>query len=205
MLAINAISLGLALIANGALLLNMTHRLRFSIAQPITIVGFIVSAGLLVADIAALTSSPTYQLPSTSPAAPASHHALTSAFYYSIMAAAVYLLIAMLMSLTVWGAYKGHYARQFNLTGAQRTLMLQTMSFFTYLLLGALVFSHVEGWTFLDAVYWADVSLLTVGLGDYSYVLLYEIFIWSKLILGALSAQPHILAALFSSHTPLVA
>ncbi|KAH0407980.1 voltage-gated potassium channel, partial [Aureobasidium melanogenum] len=55
-----------------------------------------------------------------------------------------------------------------NLTAAQRTLMLQTMSFFTYLLLGALVFSHIEKWEYLDAVYWADVTLLTVGLGDYA-------------------------------------
>ncbi|KAG9740986.1 voltage-gated potassium channel, partial [Aureobasidium melanogenum] len=47
-------------------------------------------------------------------------------------------------------------------------LMLQTMSFFTYLLLGALVFSHIEKWEYLDAVYWADVTLLTVGLGDYA-------------------------------------
>lgn len=42
------------------------------------------------------------------------------------------------------------------------------MSFVIYLLLGALVFSKVEGWKYLDAVYWADVTLLTVGLGDYS-------------------------------------
>lgn len=150
----------------------MAHRLKFSIAQPITIVGFVVSSGLLIADLAALTISHTYQLPTSSPAAPAAHHALTSAFYYAIMAAAIYLIIAFLMCLTVYGAWKGHYARQFSLTAAQRTLMLQTMSFFTYLLLGALVFSHIEKWEYLDAVYWADVTLLTVGLGDYSYVLL---------------------------------
>ncbi|KAI5272850.1 voltage-gated potassium channel [Aureobasidium subglaciale] len=168
LLAINAVSLALALIANGSLLLNMAHRLRFSIAQPITIVGFTVSSGLLIADLIALTVSHTYRLPTDSPAAPAVNHALTSAFYYAIMAAGIYLIIAALMSLTVWGAYKGHYARQFRLTTAQRTLMLQTMSFFTYLLLGALIFSHVEKWEYLDAVYWADVTLLTIGLGDFS-------------------------------------
>lgn len=159
----------------------MAHHLRFSIAQPITIVGFTVSSGLLIADLIALSVSSTYQLPADSPAASAAHHALTSAFYYAIMAAAIYLIIASLMCLTVWGAYKGHYARHFNLTAAQRTLMLQTMSFFTYLLLGALVFSHVEKWEYLDAVYWADVTLLTVGLGDYSYVALGTRHVKSKL------------------------
>ncbi len=46
--------------------------------------------------------------------------------------------------------------------------MLQTISYFVYLLSGAAVYSHIEGWLYLDAVYFADVTLLTVGLGDYS-------------------------------------
>lgn len=146
----------------------MTRRLKFVIAQPITIVGFFLATALLLADIIAITASPTYQLPADHPAAPALHHALSPAFYYAIMAVVIYLLIALLNCWTVFGVYRGHFGRQFNLTAAQRTLMLQTMSFVTYLLLGALVFSHVEGWRFLDTVYWADVTLLTVGLGDIS-------------------------------------
>ena len=46
--------------------------------------------------------------------------------------------------------------------------MLQTISFLVYLLLGGLVYSHIEGWLFLDALYWADFTLLTVGIGDFS-------------------------------------
>jgi potassium channel subfamily K len=181
----------------------MTHRLNFSVAQPITIVGFIVSSGLLIADLVAVTASHTYQLPVSSLAAPAARHALTSAFYYAIMAAAIYLIIAILMCLTVYGAWKGHYARQFNLTAAQRTLMLQTMSFFTYLLLGALVFSHIEKWEYLDAVYWADVTLLTVGLGDYAYVSRFSTKILVKLpLIHNLSDQQHTPADLCSSRTP---
>ena len=72
------------------------------------------------------------------------------------------------MIVTVYGAYKGHFSKEFKLTLPQRTLMLQTMMFLTYLLLGALVYSKIEGWKFLDAVFWADFTLLTVGLGgDY--------------------------------------
>jgi len=37
-----------------------------------------------------------------------------------------------------------------------------------YLMAGAAVYSHIEGWAYLDAVYWADFTLLTVGIGDYS-------------------------------------
>ena len=61
------------------------------------------------------------------------------------------------MCLTVYGAVAGRYKKEFNLTPAQRTLMLQTMSFIAYELLGALVFSNVEGWKYLDAVYWCQV------------------------------------------------
>ena len=72
------------------------------------------------------------------------------------------------MLVTVYGAYQGHYDKEFQLTMSQRTLMLQTISFLVYLLAGAAVYSHIEGWLFLDAVYWADFTLLTVGIGDYS-------------------------------------
>ena len=30
------------------------------------------------------------------------------------------------------------------------------------------MFSHIEDWNYLDAFYWADFTLLTVGIGDYS-------------------------------------
>ena len=70
------------------------------------------------------------------------------------------------MIFTIYGALKGHYSKEFKLTISQRTLMLQTIVFMVYLLLGALVYSKIEGWRFLDAVYWADFTLLTIGIGD---------------------------------------
>lgn len=72
------------------------------------------------------------------------------------------------MSITFWGASVGHFSKNFDLTSSQRTLMLQTILFLMYLLIGALVFSHTEGWKYLDAVYWADVTLFTVGFGDFA-------------------------------------
>jgi potassium channel subfamily K len=40
LIAINAAQLGLALTSNLFLLLNMARRVRFSVAQPITIIGW---------------------------------------------------------------------------------------------------------------------------------------------------------------------
>lgn len=72
------------------------------------------------------------------------------------------------MVVTFWGASSGHYSKDFNLTASQRTLMLQTIMVLVYLLVGALVFSKIEGWSYLDAVYWANVALFTVGFGDFA-------------------------------------
>jgi potassium channel subfamily K len=82
-----------------------------------------------------------------------------------MIAAGLYFIIASLLVVTVIGAYTGHYPKDFSLTSSQRTLMLQTISFLAYLLLGSLVFSYVENWPFLEAVFWADFTLLTIGIG----------------------------------------
>lgn len=158
LLTINSISLVFALIANFTLLLNMGRRLSFRIAQPITIVGWYVASVMLIA-LVSVASTSQFRIE------PRTEHALSQAFYYGIIAAGLYFLIASLMCVTVYGAYAGHYPKEFRLTPSQRTLMLQTIGFMTYLLLGAVVFSYVENWPFLDAVFWADFTLLTVGLG----------------------------------------
>jgi potassium channel subfamily K, other eukaryote len=162
LIAVNAVSLVLALIANAALLLNMARRVPFQIAQPITILGFWIASVLLIGLIAYAASSHSFHKG-------IKNQALTQAYYYAIFAAGLYQIISYLMCVTVYGAYKGHYSKEFKLTVAQRTLMLQTISFLVYLLLGALVYSHIEGWKFLDAVYWADFTSLTIGIGA-SYV-----------------------------------
>ncbi|KAK9425162.1 putative Potassium channel domain-containing protein [Seiridium unicorne] len=157
---INAAQLVIALIANLFLLLNMARRVRFSIAQPITIVGWYISSILLVA-LAATAAGPLVEQPQID-------FVWSQAFYYGIFAAVLYFAVATLMAVTAWGAQAGHYEKDFGLTTSQRTLMLQTILFLMYLLLGALVFSHIENWQYLDTVYWADVTLFTVGYGDYS-------------------------------------
>lgn len=158
LIAINSISLAFALCANMALLLNMSRRLSFAIAQPVTVIGFYLASFLLIA-LVAVASTPIFRIQ------PIEEHALSQAYYYGIMAAGIYFIIASFMAFTAFGAWQGHYAKDFRLTASQRTLMLQTISFMVYLLVGALVFSTVENWNFLDGVFWANFTLLTVGLG----------------------------------------
>ncbi|ESZ96753.1 hypothetical protein SBOR_2897 [Sclerotinia borealis F-4128] len=160
LIGINAAQLAIALTSNLFLLLNMAERVRFSIAQPITIIGWYLSSFTLIG-LTACASGPLI-LPSPP------DHAYTQAFYYALFSAGLYFLVASLMVITVYGAYKGHYPKEFKLTMSQRTLMLQTISFLVYLLAGSAVFAHIESWQYLDAVYWCDFTLLTVGIGDYA-------------------------------------
>lgn len=94
----------------------------------------------------------------------------TQAFYYTIFSTGLYFIIATIMIVTVVGHYKGHYDKELKLTLNQRTLILQTIVFLVYLLSGAAVFAHIEDREYLDAFYWADCSILTIGLGDYTPV-----------------------------------
>ena len=164
LIGLNALSLALALIANMALLFNMARRLPFSIAQPITIIGWYLSSFLLIGLVVAASYAPSMQLP------PESNPALTGAFYYAIMAAGLYVIVASLMVVTVWGAHQGHYSKTFELTMSQRTLMLQTIAYLVYLLGGAAVYAHIENWLFLNGVWWANYTLLTIGIGDFHVV-----------------------------------
>lgn len=158
LIAINSVSLVFALVANMFLLLNMARRVSFAIAQPITVIGFYTASFLLMA-LVGVASSSVFRIE------PRQEHALSQAYYYGMIASGLYFIIASLMSLTIYGAYKGRYPKDFRLSPSQRTLMLQTIGFMFYLLLGALMFAEVEGWNFLDGVFYADFTLLTVGIG----------------------------------------
>ena len=96
----------------------------------------------------------------------------TQGFWYAIAAAAFYTICSMILMVNMLGYFLGHYPENFALSDSQRTLILQTMAFFIWLGGGAAVFSKIEqnagedGWGFSDALYFCDVTILTVGFGD---------------------------------------
>jgi len=155
---VNGLSLGFAVVANIALCLNMVGRLRFAWAQPITIIGFMLASIILIV-LVSITSRSAF-LPG-----PPAEFALTQAWYYACWAAGLYFIITVLMLITVYGALTEKFPRQFELNGSQRTLMLQTTAFMLYLIGGAAIYTQLEGWSYPDAVFWADFTLLTIGFG----------------------------------------
>ncbi|KAJ5116321.1 hypothetical protein N7456_000669 [Penicillium angulare] len=156
--SVNALSFVCAIVANVFLSLNMARRIRFSIAQPVIIIGWFISSSLLIAII--IPFGVIMYKPANA------DRVYTQAYFYAIFAAITYFVIACLMFVTAYGSRKGHYSREFKLSNSQRTLMLQTIIFCFYLLAGAAVYAKIEGWRFLDAVYWADFTVLTIGVGN---------------------------------------
>ena len=89
-------------------------------------------------------------------------------FWHAVIAAALYLVSSMLLMVNMQGYFFGHYPQHFELTDDQRNLILQTMMFVIWLAGGAGVFAATqETWTYVDALYFCDVTVLTVGFGDY--------------------------------------
>ena len=88
-------------------------------------------------------------------------------FWHAVIAAILYLIGSMILMINMLGYFLGHYPQHFDLDDDQRTLILQTMMFFFWLAGGAGVFSRVCGFTYADALYFCDVTVLTVGFGDF--------------------------------------
>jgi potassium channel subfamily K len=160
---INVASLICGFLGNLFLLLNFTQRIRYIVALPATVVLWYISSGCLIAiTICMHTYNP--------PIGP--EQGYTQGFWYAIAAAAFYTICSMILMINMLGYFLGHYPENFALSDSQRTLILQTMAFFIWLGGGAAVFSKLErdagneSWRFADALYFCDVTILTVGFGD---------------------------------------
>jgi potassium channel subfamily K len=92
LVAVNAVSLVFALIANLTLLLNMARRLTFRVAQPTTIWGFWIASVILIALIAVVSDRKKFHQPGVE------DQALTQAYYYATFAAGLYQIISYLVS-----------------------------------------------------------------------------------------------------------
>jgi potassium channel subfamily K, other eukaryote len=157
-IVLNAISLALGFFGNFCLLLNFTRRVRYIVALPATIISWYIATGILIGIIMAMN----HYIPPVRPG-----ETYSQGFWHAIIAATLYLIGSMILMVNMLGYFLGHYPQHFDLDDDQRTLILQTMMFFFWLAGGAAVFSKVCGWNYADALYFCDVTVLTVGFGDF--------------------------------------
>ncbi|KIW94877.1 uncharacterized protein Z519_04855 [Cladophialophora bantiana CBS 173.52] len=154
---LNIASLVCGFVGNLFLLFNFTRRVRYIVALPATIMLFYIASGILIG----LTVSMKLNAP------PGQDAIYSQGYWNAVIAACLYMFNSMILMVNMCGYFLGHYPQHFTLTDEQRNLILQTMMFFVWLGGGGGVYSRIEGWTYPDAVYFCDVTILTVGFGDF--------------------------------------
>lgn len=153
----NIASLVCGFVGNLFLLFNFTKRVRYIVALPATIILFYFASGILIG----ITSSMHLYVP------PKQGQIYSQGFWHAVIAACLYLFNSMILMVNMLGYFLGHYPQHFTLTDEQRNLILQTMMFFLWLGAGGAIFARVEGWDYPDALYFCDVTILTIGFGDF--------------------------------------
>ncbi|KFY29951.1 hypothetical protein V493_02196 [Pseudogymnoascus sp. VKM F-4281 (FW-2241)] len=158
-LILNGLSLAFGFIGNFFLLCNFTRRVRYIIALPATVIMWFLSSAILISIIVAMNIL-------NPPIRPG--QTWSQGFWHAIIACVLYNLGFGMLLINMVGYLLGKYPQNFYLTGYQRTLILQTMMFFLWLGGGAGIFSRVCGFSFSNALYFCDATILTVGFGDFS-------------------------------------
>lgn len=158
--AITSLALVLAVKAIVVFLLTYNGDQPFLFARSIVIIDYYISSSFLIAMTAI---APRYWQSTGAPA-----KVPTQAFFYACFASGLYFIIASLMLISFCGSKLGYHKTEYILVANHKALVYQAIGFKIYLLTGAAIFAQVEEWSYLDAVFWADSTILTIGLGDFS-------------------------------------
>ncbi|KAF7718485.1 Uncharacterized protein PECH_003711 [Penicillium ucsense] len=156
-LALNAVSLFWGVVGNVFLLFNFTQVVRYIIALPVTIFSWFLATFILCG----LTASMSIYSPPIPP-----DELYSQPYWSAVIAAVLYFVLATLLMINMLGYFLGKYPQHFSLTEDQRTLILQMTAFVIWLLIGAAIFQRVLGIAFADALYFCDITVLTLGFGD---------------------------------------
>ncbi|KAJ5325587.1 hypothetical protein MYU51_000367 [Penicillium brevicompactum] len=155
--ALNAVSLVCGIVGNAFLLFNFTQIVRYIIALPVTIILWFLATGILCGiTIAMDVYAPPVGV----------DRVFSQAYWSAVIAACLYFVLSIILMINMLGYFLGKYPQHFSLTDEQRTLILQMTAFVIWLLIGAAIFQRVLGISFADALYFSDVTVLTLGFGD---------------------------------------
>ncbi|KAH8811241.1 TOK2 potassium channel [Xylogone sp. PMI_703] len=156
---LKAVSLALATIAHFVLLLTMKSKRDPVIGFTVTILSWLAAAVILFSLIGVVAQ----HHPTLQPQESLRH---TQNFYYGILAASLYVLIAILLAIYTASARTVRLSQKDRRTIECTSIILRTITFMAILLGGAAMYSSVEGWSFMDALYFTDYTLLTLGIGN---------------------------------------
>ncbi|KAK9327139.1 hypothetical protein V1520DRAFT_394079 [Lipomyces starkeyi] len=158
-IALNAVSLAFGILANMFLLANFTGRVKYSLSQAISITSFFIASVLLLALVgnehrvySSLVRDGDLQF--------------SQGYWSAVITAVLYFLCGFVLTWNLVGHLRGYYPASFILTSSQRSLMLQILCIIIWLAGGGGLFAGIEDYSYGDAVYFCDVTILTIGFGD---------------------------------------
>lgn len=96
------------------------------------------------------------------------HQALvyTQNFFAGIISAGLYILVAVLLFIYMISLQVSPFGPADRRKIECTSIVFRVTNFAILLLGGAAVYSTIEGWTLMDALYFTDYTLLTIGLGN---------------------------------------
>ncbi|ODQ66856.1 voltage-gated potassium channel, partial [Nadsonia fulvescens var. elongata DSM 6958] len=163
-LSCNGVSLFCGCLANISLLLNFSGRVRYNVSQAISIGGFLTGSLILIALVIASNSVYDFNNPIN-----ASEYKPSQGYWYAVITASMYFLCFIMLLMNEIGHIRGIYGASFNLNRPQRSFMLQNIAYVGWILGGAGLFTFLlsEHVSYPDAIYYAQVTVLTIGFGDF--------------------------------------
>ncbi|GFG14140.1 outward-rectifier potassium channel TOK1 [Aspergillus udagawae] len=157
--ALKAVSLALAVVGYFVLLLTMISKRDPVKGFIVTILCWCASAATLLSVIGVVAQEHTTVNPQQT-------LQYTQNYFYGTFAASYYVLIAVLLAIYASSVHSVHLNRKERRAIECTSIILRVAAFFVFLLGGAAVYATIEGWLFMDALYWADYTLLTIGIGN---------------------------------------
>ncbi|GIK06649.1 hypothetical protein Aspvir_002299 [Aspergillus viridinutans] len=156
---LKAVSVALAVVAYIVLLLTMISKRDPVKGFIVTILCWCASAATLLSVIGVIAGEHTTVDPRQT-------LRYTQNYFYGTFAASHYVLIAVLLAIYTGSVHSVHLTHEERRTVECTSIILRVTAFCVFLLGGAAVYATIEGWAFMDALYWADYTLLTIGIGN---------------------------------------
>jgi hypothetical protein len=157
--ALKAVSLALAVAAYTVFMFTMISKRDPFKGFVVTILSWCASGATLLSVIGVITGEHTTLDPQQT-------LQYTQNYFYGIFAAGLYILIAVLLAIYTANVHSVHLTDQERRTVECTSIILRATAFCVFLLVGAAAYATIEGWSFMDALYWADYTLLTIGIGN---------------------------------------
>ncbi|CAX41959.1 outward-rectifier potassium channel, putative [Candida dubliniensis CD36] len=154
----NAISLALGLIGNVSLLMNFSRSVKYLVSQSVSIIAWLCASALLAAALLVTNREFGGENPKYVP---------SEGFYFAAFTSGNYFVCMLILVINFMGFSLKKYPPTFNLDQKQRTLMLFTILFSSWTIIGAFTMgSLIDDISYGSALYYCIVSFLTIGLGD---------------------------------------